>query len=142
MFTRAVTSALCERFGTDFPLFAFSHCRDVVAAVTNLVRYLGAVLVGAGSFIVALVQFGSLEMAFLVGGSSFAIHTLIGNLLTPWWMGRASRISPVAVFVCVIVFGWLWGVFGLLLGVPVLMVAKSICDRVEDLKPIGELLAA
>jgi predicted PurR-regulated permease PerM len=55
-------------------------------------------------------------------------------------MGRASRMSPVAVFLAVLVFGWLWGVSGLLLGVPILLVVKSICDRVEDLKPVGELL--
>ena len=114
----------------------------VVAAATNLIPYLGAILVGAGSAIVGLVQFGTIEMALLVGGSSFAIHTVIGNLLTPWWMGRASRMSPVAVFLAVLVFGWLWGVSGLLLGVPILMVVKSICDRVEDLKPVGELLGA
>ena len=114
----------------------------VVAGVTNLIPYLGAILVGGGSAVVGLVQFGTVEMALLVGGSSFVVHTLIGNLLTPWWMGRASKMSPIAVFVAVLVFGWLWGVAGLLLGVPILMVAKTICDRIEDLKPIGELLGA
>jgi predicted PurR-regulated permease PerM len=112
----------------------------VVAGVTNLIPYVGAVLVGAGSAVVGLVQFGTVDMAVVVGVTSFTIHTLIGNVLTPWWMGRASRMSPVAVFLAVLVFGWLWGVAGLLLGVPILLVVKSICDRVEDLKPIGELL--
>jgi predicted PurR-regulated permease PerM len=113
----------------------------VVAGVTNLIPYLGAVLVGASSGAIALVQFGSIDMALLAGGSSFLIHTLIGNLLTPWWMGQASRMSPFAVFVAVLVFGWLWGVVGLLLGPPMLMVVKAICDRIEDLQPVGELLS-
>jgi predicted PurR-regulated permease PerM len=112
----------------------------VLAGVTNLIPYIGAVLVGAGSAIVGLVQFGTLDMALLVGGSSLLIHALVGNVLTPWWMGRASRMSPLAVFVAVLVFGWLWGIWGLLLGVPVLLVVKAICDSVEELKPIGELL--
>ena len=112
----------------------------VVAGVTNLIPYVGALLVGAGSAVVALVQFGTADMAVVVGLISFTIHTLIGNVLTPWWMGRASRMSAVAVFLAVLVFGWLWGVAGLLLGVPILLVVKSICDRVEDLKPVGELL--
>ena len=112
----------------------------VVAGVTNLIPYLGAILVGAGSAIVGLVQFGTIEMAVLVGGASFAIHTVVGNLLTPWLTGRASRMSPVAVFIAVIMFGWLWGVWGLLLGVPILMVVKAVCDRVDDLRPVGELL--
>lgn len=114
----------------------------VVAAVTNLIPYVGALLVGAGAAVVALVQFGTPSMALLVAGCSFAIHTIIGNVLTPWWMGKASKMSAVAVFVAVLVFGWLWGVAGLLLGVPILLVVKTVCDRVEDLKPIGELLGA
>ncbi len=114
----------------------------VVAGLTNLIPYLGAILVGAGSAIVGLMQFGSIEMAVLVGCTSFGIHTVVGNLLTPWLTGRAIRMSPVAVFIAVIVFGWLWGVSGLFLGVPILMVVKSVCDRVDELKPIGELLGA
>ena len=90
----------------------------------------------------ALVQFGTIEMALIVGAASFAVHTAVGNVLTPWWMGRASKMSPIAVFIAVLLFGWLWGVWGLLLGVPILLVIKSVCDRVEDLKPIGELLGA
>jgi predicted PurR-regulated permease PerM len=112
----------------------------VVAAVTNMIPYVGAVLVGAGSAIFALVQFGTPSMALAVGAMSFAVHTVIGNVLTPWWMGRASKMSPVAVFVAILVFGWLWGVSGLLLGVPILLVIKSVCDRVDDFKAVGELL--
>ena len=114
----------------------------VAAGATNLVPYLGAVVLSGGATIVALVQFGTPEMAFSVGAASLVIHTVVSNALTPWWTGRASKMSPVAVFVSVLVFGWLWGVWGLLLGVPVLLVVKSVCDRVEDLKPVGELLGA
>ena len=114
----------------------------VVAAVTNLIPYVGAVLLGGASALVGFIQFGGLDMAFLVGGASFMIHGVIGNLLTPWLTGRASRMSPFVVFVSVLAFGWLWGVWGLLLGVPILMVVKSVCDRVEELKPVGEFLGA
>ena len=79
-------------------------------------------------------------MGLLVGVNSLAIHTIVGNLLTPWWTGRASRMSPFAVFVSVLVFGWFRGVWGLLLGVPILRVVKTICDRVDELNGIGELL--
>lgn len=112
------------------------------AAVTNLIPYVGAVLFGGASMLVGFIQFGALDMALLVGAASFAIHGVIGNLLTPWLTGRASRMSPFVVFVGVLAFGWLWGVWGLLVGVPVLMVVKSICDRVDDLKPVGEFLGA
>ena len=114
----------------------------VAAAVTNLIPYVGAVLLGGASALVGFIQFGGLDMALLVGGASFVIHGVVGNLLTPWLTGRASRMSPFVVFVSVLAFGWLWGVWGLLLGVPILMVVKAVCDRVEELKPVGEFLGA
>ena len=89
---------------------------------------------------VGFLQFGSLEMAFLVAGISLVINSIEGFLLTPWLTSRASKMNPVAIFVGVLAWGWLWGAWGLLLGVPILMVIKAICDRVEDLKPIGEFL--
>lgn len=112
----------------------------VVAGASNLIPYVGAVLVGFGSAAVAFVQFGSVEPALMVGGSSFAIHGVMGNLVGPWLTGRANRMSPLAVFVAVIVFGWLWGPVGLVLGVPLVLVAKAVCERVEELKPVGEFL--
>ena len=112
----------------------------IVAGVTNLMPYIGSVIVMAAAGLVAFVQFNTIEMGLLVAGTSLVIHTLVGNLLVPWLTSRTSRMNPVAVFVGVIFWGWLWGVWGLLLGIPITMVIKSICDRVEDLQPIGELL--
>ena len=112
----------------------------IAAGVFNTIPYLGPVVVGGGTAVVALFQFGTIDMALLVGGISLVITSLEGYLLTPWLTGRASRMSAVVVFVGVLFWGWLWGVWGLLLGVPILMIIKAICDRVDNLKPIGELL--
>jgi len=112
----------------------------IIAGVTNLIPYIGSVIVLVAAGLVAFLQFNSLQMGIVVAGVSLAIHTLIGNLLMPWLTSRTSRMNPVAVFVGVIFWGWLWGIWGLLLGIPITMVIKSICDRVEDLQPIGELL--
>ncbi|RZI63315.1 MAG: AI-2E family transporter, partial [Variovorax sp.] len=112
----------------------------IVAAVTNLIPYVGSIIVMGASALVAFLQFNGVEMALLVGGTSLLIHTLVGNLLVPWLTSRTSRMNPVAVFIGVIFWGWLWGIWGLLLGIPIMMIVKSICDRVEDLQPIGELL--
>jgi len=112
----------------------------IIAAVTNLIPYIGSIVVMGASALVAFLQFNSMEMALLIGGASLLIHTLVGNLLTPWLTSRSSRMNPVAVFVGVIFWGWLWGIWGLLLGIPIMMVAKAVCDRVEDLQPFGELL--
>jgi predicted PurR-regulated permease PerM len=114
----------------------------VVACVLNFVPYIGSLLVTAGSALVGFVQFGSVDMALLVGGVSLLLHTITGNLIAPWLTGRTNRMNPVAVFVGVLAFGWLWGIWGLLLGVPILLIVKTVCDHVEGLKPVGELLGA
>ena len=112
----------------------------IAAGLFNSIPYLGPVVVTSATALVAFTQFGTLQMAMLVGGITLLITTLEGFLLTPWLTGRASRMSAVVVFVGVLFWGWLWGVWGLLLGMPILMMVKAVCDRVEDLKPIGELL--
>jgi len=114
----------------------------IAAAVLNLVPYVGSLITAAASALVGFLQFGSLNMAMLVGGASLVIHTIVGNIVTPWLTSRASRLSPVAVFVALLAWGWLWGVWGLLLGIPIMMMVKSVCDRVDDLKPVGEFLGS
>jgi predicted PurR-regulated permease PerM len=112
----------------------------VAAAVLNLVPYLGAIVVSAGASLIAFLQFGTFGMAFVIGALSLLIHVLAGNLLNPWLTGRASRMNPTAIFVGVLAWGWLWGIWGLLLGAPLLMAVKAVCDRVDGLHPFGELL--
>ena len=112
----------------------------IAAAIFNIIPYIGAVIVTIGIALVAFLQFGTFGMAIWVSGLALAITNLEGLLLTPWLTSRASQMNAVAIFAGVLFWGWLWGVWGLLLGIPILMAIKAVCDRVEDLKPIGELL--
>ncbi len=112
----------------------------VLAFALNFVPYLGAIVLTGGAALVGFVQFGSVDMAALVAGVSMAVHVVSGNLLTPWLTSRASRLNAVTVFVGVLAFGWLWGMWGLVLGVPILLIVKAVCDRVDELRPVGELL--
>ena len=114
----------------------------LVAGVLNFIPYLGSIVFTAASAAVGLMQFGTIESALLIAGVSLGLHTVSGYMLTPWLTSRTSRMSAVAVFVGVLAWGWLWGLSGLLLGVPILMAVKAVCDRVDDLKPIGELLGS
>jgi predicted PurR-regulated permease PerM len=112
----------------------------VAAALLSLVPYIGPIVLCAVSGVVALTQFGTMDKALLVAGVSVALHFVSSHLVGPWLTGRTSRLSPVVVFVGVLAWGWLWGVPGLLLGAPILMAVKAVCDRIDDLNPIGELL--
>ena len=114
----------------------------IVAGILNFIPYIGAIVFTAVSAAVGLIQFGNLESAVIVASVSLVIHTISGYVLMPWLTSRTSRMNAVTVFIGVLVWGWLWGLWGLLLGVPILMIVKAVCDRVEDLKPLGELLAA
>jgi len=112
----------------------------ILAAVLNLIPYIGSVVLAAASSVVALTQFGSLEKAVLVAGICTVLHVVSGYILTPWLTSRTSQLNALAVFIGVLAWGWLWGIWGLLLGTPILMAVKAVCDRVDDLKAIGELL--
>jgi predicted PurR-regulated permease PerM len=114
----------------------------IVAGILNFIPYIGAIVFTAVSAAVGVIQFGNLESAVLIAGVSLVIHTISGYVLMPWLTSRASRMNAVTVFVGVLIWGWLWGLWGLLLGVPILMIVKAVCDRVEDLKPLGELLGS
>jgi predicted PurR-regulated permease PerM len=108
--------------------------------VLNFIPYVGSVVAGGAAMLIGFAQFGTFEMALLIGGVTLFINSLEGYLLTPWLTGRAGRMNPVAVFAGVLAWGWLWGIAGLFLGVPILMVIKTVCDRVEEFKAVGELL--
>ncbi len=112
----------------------------IAAGVLDLIPFIGNVVITTCTTLVSFLQFGSLEMAAIVGGVSLVIHLIESFLLTPWLTSRANKMNSVAIFVGVFAWGWLWGVWGLLLGVPILVVIKAVCDRVDDLKPVGEFL--
>ncbi len=106
----------------------------------NSIPYFGPVIVSAGAAVVAFLQFGTLGMALLVAGTALAITSLEGWLLMPVLTSRVVRINEVAVFVALIVWSFIWGVWGALLAVPMLVVMKACCDHVDRLKPMSELL--
>jgi predicted PurR-regulated permease PerM len=112
----------------------------VAAGVFNSIPYFGPVIVAAGTAVVAFLQFETLSMAALVAGGSVVITSIEGWLLTPWLTSRTARTNEVAVFIGLIFWGFVWGIWGTLLAVPMLVALKACCDRIDDLKPLGELL--
>ena len=128
--------------GLSFWALGMKHAAvwGFAGGLLNLIPYLGSAVVTGAAALVAFLQFGEVNMALAVAGASLVIHTIVGNLLMPWLTSRSAAMNPVAVFIGVLGWGWLWGVWGLLLGIPIMMVVKAVCDRVDHLKPVGELL--
>lgn len=112
----------------------------LLAGIFNSISYYGPLLVTAGLSIVGYLQFGSIRMTALVAGISVLITTLEGLLPTPLLVGRASSMNQVAVFAGLLFGSWVWGVRGILLAVPMMMVVKVTCDHVEPLQAVGHLL--
>ena len=112
----------------------------VLAGLFNSIPYFGPLIVLAGVSAVAYTQFGAFGRTAQIGAVSFLITGLEGFILTPWLLGKHLRMNGVAVFVGLLFWGWLWGIWGMLLAMPMMAVMKSICDHVEDLKGLGELL--
>ena len=112
----------------------------VAAGVFHFVPYLGPALIALGSGVAAFLQFESMIYALAVAGASLLIAGAIGFAFMTWLQGRVARVNAAVLFIALLFFGWLWGVWGLLLGAPLVAIAKVVFDRVESLKPAGELL--
>jgi len=112
----------------------------VLAGLANTIPYVGPTTVAAAATVAAYLHFDTAGMALLTGGTSLTITGLEGMLLTPMLMSRSARMNTVAMFIGILCWGWLWGFWGMLLAVPLLMVFKVIADHVEDLSAVAELL--
>jgi predicted PurR-regulated permease PerM len=112
----------------------------VAAGVLHFIPYLGPVAFAIASGLAGFVQFGTLAGALTVAGVSLLVAAAIGSLLMTWLQSRFARVNAAVLFIALLFFGWLWGIWGLLLGAPLLAIAKVVCDRVDGLKPFGALL--
>lgn len=113
----------------------------VAAGVLHFIPYLGPALTALATGMAGFMQFESLSMAVLVAFSSLAIATFVGMILITWMCGKMSKMNTTAVFVALLFWGWLWGVWGLLVAIPIMGIVKVFAERVEDLQPLAELLS-
>ena len=88
----------------------------------------------------AFVQFDSIGPALEIALIPLIVFSLEGFLVKPAVMGRAARINGTAMFIGLLFWGWIWGIIGIIVAVPIMMVVKTVCDRVEGLQPLGILL--
>ena len=112
----------------------------VVAFLLNFIPYAGALVTVALIGIAALVSFDDTGRVFLVVGGCVAINLLEGYLVTPHLMGKHLPLNPVAIFVSLLYWGWVWGPAGALLAVPITVMLQVIFARIERLRPLAVLL--
>jgi predicted PurR-regulated permease PerM len=124
----------------DLQIQRYLLVQIVSSALLALVIWLAFAWIGLNNALLAYVQFDTLQPVAVVIGVTLGSVGVIGFLIVPWLTQRVGGINAVIVFVALLFWGWLWGVWGLLLGVPIVMAIKAVCERVEDLRPISEFL--
>jgi len=111
-----------------------------LAGVLHIVPYLGPGITAIAAGMAAFMQFESFGMALLVAGASLSIATIVGTFVTTWMTGRIANMNSAAVFISLLFWGWLWGVWGMLLSIPIVVIIKVVSQHVEQLHPLAELL--
>jgi predicted PurR-regulated permease PerM len=112
----------------------------VMAAAFNFVPYLGSAVTLTVLAVVALITFDSLAHALLVPAVFLTLATIEGQIVSPIIVGRRLSLSPLVVVIALMIGGWVWGVVGVLLAVPILVMIKIYLAHSEHLQPFAEVL--
>jgi predicted PurR-regulated permease PerM len=143
LFVRAVISIIVA-VATGLALWATGLAQPavwgLVAGVLNVIPYIGPLAVAGGVSIAAFLQFQTVTMVGVVVGATVVIACLEAYLVTPWLTSRAAEMNPVAVFVGVAFWGWIWGLPGLLLALPLMMMLKAVGEHIDAFRPVVTLL--
>jgi predicted PurR-regulated permease PerM len=113
----------------------------VLAFLANYIPYIGALVAGSIVTLVAFVSFDSVSRALIAPAIYFGVN-FADNFISPYVMGRRLVLNPLVVFLAVMFWGWIWGIVGVLLAVPITMTMKIICDHTTALAPYSEFLTA
>lgn len=113
----------------------------VAAFILNFVPYLGAFAGISSMAVAAMLSYDNMGYALLIPGVYLLIAIIEGNFITPMILGRSLTMNPVAIIVSIMFWGWMWGIIGVILAVPLLATIKILCDHIESLAPLGEFIS-
>ncbi|SMP59253.1 Predicted PurR-regulated permease PerM [Neorhodopirellula lusitana] len=112
----------------------------VMAMLLNFIPMVGALCGALVIFLVTLVNFEASYYAFIVAGVYVTLTTIEGQFITPSILGRSLEMSPVLVFLSVVTWGWMWGMMGVFLSVPILIAARMVCEQYSGMKSLAAVL--
>jgi predicted PurR-regulated permease PerM len=139
----AINASLGVAVGTAVGLLGLHNpvMWGVMVAVLNFVPYLGALTGIICMTIGAVLSFNSLGYALIFPGVYLAFGTLEGSFITPWVMGRSLSLNPVMILLSLTFWGWMWGIVGVILAVPILAAFKIFCAHIKPMEPLAEFLS-
>jgi predicted PurR-regulated permease PerM len=128
-----------------FTVTAINVCLGVAVgtavALLNFVPYLGALTGIICMTIGAALSFDSLGYAFVFPAVYLSFGVLEGSFITPWIMGRSLTLNPVIILLSLTFWGWMWGIVGIILAVPILAAFKILCAHIKPMEPLAEFLS-
>jgi len=137
LITAFVVTIILWAYGIDFPV-----AWGILTFMFNFIPNIGSIIISIFPILVALIEYGfgltSISMAVLL----FLNQSIMGNLVEPHYLGRQMDLSTVFVLFSLIFWGWLWGIVGMLLSVPIAAAMKIICSNFDPLKPIAILMGS
>jgi predicted PurR-regulated permease PerM len=111
-----------------------------LAALAEFIPYLGATAMIALLSLAGLVTFDQVGSALLVPAAYLGVNVLQSQFIAPLILGRRLTLNPVAIFIGLVFWWWIWGVPGAFIAVPLIATFKIFCDHIEALAPVGEFL--
>ncbi|MBC8050233.1 MAG: AI-2E family transporter [Chitinophagales bacterium] len=112
-----------------------------IVALLAFVPYVGSVISIVILSLAGMVEFDSLGRALILPGLFLTASIFVQSVIVPQVMGRRLVLNPVAIFLAITVWGWMWGIIGALMAVPLLASVKIFCERVPSLRPVAEFLS-
>jgi predicted PurR-regulated permease PerM len=139
----AINACLGAAVGTAVGLLGLANpvMWGVMVALLNFVPYLGALTGIICMTIGAVLSFDSLGYALVFPAVYLAFGTLEGSFITPWVMGRSLTLNPVIILLSLTFWGWMWGIVGIILAVPILAAFKIFCAHIKPMEPLAEFLS-
>ena len=110
------------------------------AGLLHIIPYLGTTATAGITGLAAFLQFGSWPIAIAIASASLGIALVVGILVTTWMTGRIAKMNTTAVFVALLFFGWMWGIGGMFLSIPLVVIIKVVAEHFAPLSSVAELL--
>ena len=113
----------------------------LIAFLLNFIPTVGSFIAAVPAVLLALVQLGAFEAGLTLAGF-VVVNLIMGNVLEPRWMGRGLNLSPLVVFVSLVLWGWVLGPVGMLLSIPLTIMLKIALENQDETRWIGIMLGA
>ncbi|HTP46307.1 MAG TPA: AI-2E family transporter [Casimicrobiaceae bacterium] len=133
-----VSVGVCAAVGLGLLGLEHAAIWGVAIAVLHFIPYVGAAVAALAIALMGYLQFGTAQMALAAASIPLVASVLIGVLLQASLLGRAASMNAPIVFIALLFWGTLWGAWGLLLAMPIMVAIKTICDRIEPLSGLGK----